>query len=101
MLLDVFSTFLAKSTENCKKVCPACEAIMRKDGSLDYELASRIRRPNMAKVVERHNVVWRNLCGVSESANMLEISPRLQEHNTTAAAVAMSQAELGRASQVT
>ena len=100
ILLDVFSTFLAKSTENCKKVCPAWEAIMRKDGSLDYELASKIMRPNMAKVVEAHNVVYRNLSRMSASANMLEISPRLQEHKITAAAVAMSKAELGRASQV-
>ena len=33
-------------------------------------------------------------------ATMLEISPRLQQHKITAAAVAMSKAELGRASQV-
>ncbi|MDA8582829.1 hypothetical protein N9L68_01325 [bacterium] len=100
MLLDVFSTFLAKSTENCKKVCPAWEATMRKNGSLDYELASKVMRPNMAKVVEAHNVVYRNICRMSVSANMLDISPRLQEHKITAAAVALSKAELGRASQV-
>ena len=100
MLLDVFSTFLAKSTEDCKKVCPAWEATMRKNGSLDYELASKIMRPNMANVVEAHHVFYRNLCRMSVSANMLDISPRLQEHNITAAAVAMSKAELGRASQV-
>ena len=100
MLLDVFSTFLAKSTENCKKVCPSWEAIMRKGGSLDYELAAKIMRPNMAKVVEAHNIVFKNPSRMSASANMLEISPRLQEHKITAAAVAISKAELGRASQV-
>ena len=100
MLLDVFSTFLAKSTENCKTVCPAREAIMRMDGSLDYVLASKIMRPNLAKVVAAHNVVYNNLCRMSVSASMLKISPRFQEHKITAAAVAMSQAELGRASQV-
>ena len=97
MLLDVFSTFLSKSTENCKKVCPAWEAIMRKDGSLDYELASKIMRPNMVKVVDAHNVIFSNIRRMSVCATMLEISPRLQEHNITAAT---SQAELGRASQV-
>ena len=100
MLLDIFSTFLAKSTEDCKKVCPAWEAIMRKDGSLDYELASKIMRPNMVKVVDAHNVIFSNISRMSVCATMLEISPRLQEHKTTAAAVAMSQAELSRASQV-
>ena len=100
MLLDVFSTFLAKSTEDCKTVCPAREAIMRRDGSLDYVLASKIMRPNLAKVVAAHNVVYNNLCRMTFSASMLKISPRFQEHKITAAAVAMSQAELGRASQV-
>ena len=100
MLLDVFSTFLAKSTENCKTVCPAREATMRRDGSLDYVLASKIMRPNLAKVVAAHKVVYNNLCRMSVSASMLKISPRFQEHKITAAAVAMSQAELGRASQV-
>ena len=41
MLLDVFSTFREKSTEDCKEVCPAWLAIMRQDGSLDYELAEQ------------------------------------------------------------
>ena len=100
MLLDIFAAFLAKSTEDCKKVCPAWEAIMRKDGSLDYELASKIMRPNMVKVVDAHNVIFSNIRRMSVCATMLEISPRLQEHKTTAAAVAMSQAELSRASQV-
>ena len=99
-LLDVFSTFLSKSTENCKKVCPAWEAIMRRDGALDYALASKIMRPNMVKVVAAHNLIYDNLRRMSASASMLEISPRLQEHKITAAAVATSQAELGRASQV-
>ena len=39
MLLDVFSTFLEKSTEDCKKVCPARQAIMRHDGPSDYVIA--------------------------------------------------------------
>ena len=73
---------------------------MRKGDSLDYELAAKIMRPNMAKVVAAHNVVYKDLSRMSASANMLEISPRLQEHKITAAAVAMSKAELGRASQV-
>ena len=73
---------------------------MRKGGSLDYELAAKIMRPNTAKVVEAHNVVYKNLSRMSASANMLEISPRLQGHKITAATVAMSKAQLGRASQV-
>ena len=73
---------------------------MRKDGSLDYKLASKIMRPNMVKVVDAHNVIFSNISRMSVCATMLEISPRLQEHKTTAAAVAMSQAELSRASQV-
>ena len=67
---------------------------------MDYELAARIMRPNMAKVVQAHNAIFNDLSRMSASANMLEISPRLQEHKITAAAVAMSKAELGRASQV-
>ena len=73
---------------------------MRRDGSLDYVLASKIMRPNLAKGVAAHDVVYNNLCRMSVSASMLNISPRFQEHKITAAAVAMSQAELGRASQV-
>ena len=54
----------------------------------------------MVKVVAAHNLIYDNLRRMSASASMLEISPRLQEHKITAAAVAMSKAELGRASQV-
>ena len=100
MLLDVFATFLAKSTEDCKKVCPVWQAIMLNDGSLDYELARKIMKPNMSNVIDAHNVSFNTFSCMNVCANMLEISPRLQQHKITAAAVAMSQVEIVRANQV-
>ena len=44
---------------------------MRKDGSLDYELASKIMRPNLVKVVDAHNVIFRNISRMSVCASML------------------------------
>ena len=73
---------------------------MRTYGSLDYDLASKIMKPNMTNVVDAHNFVYNDHRRMSGSANMLEISPRLQEHKITTRVVAMSKVELGRASQV-
>ena len=99
MLLDVFSSFLAKSTGGCKEVCPAWGAIMRKDGSLDYELALKIMKSNLTNVIDAHPMLFNTLSCMNVCASMLEISPRLQQHTITVADVAISQAELGMASQ--
>ena len=73
---------------------------MREDGSLDYELARKMMKPNLSNVTDAHNVMSNALGCMNVCANMMEVSPWLQRHTITAAAVAMSQAELVRASQV-
>lgn len=57
MSLDVLSISLAKSAEDCRKVCPALDATMGKDCSLDYELASKVMAPNKESVIDAHNMV--------------------------------------------
>ena len=100
MLLDVFSTLLAKSTEGCKKDCPVWEAIMRKDASLDYELASKIMTQTMGDVIDTYHMIFNTLSCMVVCATMLEVSPRLHARKNTASVVAMSNVAMVRASHV-
>ena len=47
-----------------------------------------------------HNMMFNTLSCMVGCATMLEVSPRLQQHKITAAAVAISEAAMVRASQV-
>ena len=60
----------------------------------------KLTKPNLSEVIDAHPVLFHTLSRMNVCASVLEISPRLQQHKITAAAVAMSKVEMVRASQV-
>ena len=62
--------------------------------------SGRDRTCHNLEVINAHHMIVNTLSCMNVCATIPELSPRLQRHNITASAVAMRQAELVRASQV-
>jgi hypothetical protein len=98
LLLKQYVSQLMFTVMTCKAACPSWEAAFANE-ALNLPLALKIVKGKMANIVALHNVVHKDLADMNFCAKLLEVTPRLQDHEATSEAIAVGLACLKQASQ--
>ena len=95
-ILNQFVDTLSKYVETCKASPPSWEASFDQ-GIFSEAMANNIVNKRLSKVVSSHNSVHQTLSAMNQAATFLDVTPKLQENELTAAAVSVAFSTLARA----
>lgn len=99
VLLRSTSVSLEKTTTRCKSKIPAWTACFDDNGKLLERIAWKLLTPTvLAGLTAGDNEIHNMLSGMNRAAKALEVTPRLQEHESTLDSIMSSMATLKQAS---
>lgn len=82
LLLQVFERQLAAAVEEGRRCTPAWEVVFE-SGTYDEVLAHRLLTNKMSAIVEGHNKIHHILHGMNKAAKLLDVVPKLMDHEIT------------------
>lgn len=96
-LLGLFSNQASKDTGACRASCPSWMACFP-EGMYNSTLADKVLRNKLGPLIKNHTQLHTTLRRMSDAARLLDVQPRLQEHDLTSESIAVALSTLSECS---